>query len=113
MLCTAPLLGTDCHELVLGTDLLVRPDDANRTARLGSVIDAQPAHSQEIAYTGFDNPAGGRRRPQTPPPLLGAVSDRLGPTAIVRLGNPCGCPWGNATPIREEEPLRSQSKRLS
>jgi hypothetical protein len=40
MLRTTPLLGTHRHELVVGTDLLERPDDANRTARPDAVVNA-------------------------------------------------------------------------
>jgi hypothetical protein len=40
MLAAAPLLCTHRYELVIGADLLKRPDDADRPARPNSVIDA-------------------------------------------------------------------------
>ena len=50
MLGTAPLFDSHRHELVVGTDLLQRPDNPNWTASPDPVVNAERAHSRSSLY---------------------------------------------------------------
>jgi hypothetical protein len=54
----ARLLAAHGHELVVGADLLERPDHADRTPRPDAVVDAQPGHSRDAAHC--QTPAGAK-----------------------------------------------------